>query len=119
MVLRMIANSDPGREHADRAGASRSFLVDSSHEPTTRHTRPRSIVRADDSHLTPEFASRLVSLRADPVVQDKIDSLAEKCNEGRLTPDERDEYEMYVNFIHFMGIFQAKARRFLADTRPS
>ncbi len=69
--------------------------------------------------LTPEFASKLVSLRADPVVQDKIDSLAEKCNEGRLTPEERAEYEMYVNFINFMAIFQAKARRFLADTRPS
>ena len=69
--------------------------------------------------LTPEFASKLVSLRADPVVQDKIDSLAEKCNEGRLTPEERAEYEIYVNFIHFMAIFQAKARRFLADSRPS
>ena len=69
--------------------------------------------------LTPEFASKLVSLRADPMVQDQIDSLADKCNEGRLTTEERAEYEMYVNFIDFMAIFQAKARRFLADTRPS
>ena len=38
--------------------------------------------------LTPEFARPLVSLRADPIVQDKIDSLAGRCNEGLLTPEE-------------------------------
>jgi hypothetical protein len=69
--------------------------------------------------LTPEFARQLASLRADPVVQDRIDSLADKCSEGQLTPDERAEYETYVSFIDFMAIFQAKARRFLAETRPS
>lgn len=68
--------------------------------------------------LTPEFARQLVGLRADPIVQDRIDLLAEKCNEGQLTPDERAEYETYVSFIDFMAILQAKARRFLAETRP-
>jgi hypothetical protein len=69
--------------------------------------------------MTPEFASRLIGLRADPVVQDRIDSLADKCNDGELTSDERAEYEMYVSFIDFMAILQAKARRLLAETRPS
>jgi hypothetical protein len=69
--------------------------------------------------LTPEFARQLVSLRAEPDIQDKIGSLADKCNEGRLTPEERAEYELYVSFIDFMATLQAKARRFLADTRSS
>jgi hypothetical protein len=68
---------------------------------------------------TSELARQLASLRADPVVQDKIDSLAHKCNEGRLTPEERAEYKLYVSFIDFMGILQAKARRFLADACSS
>jgi hypothetical protein len=69
--------------------------------------------------LTPEVARQLVDLRADPAVQERIDSLADKCNEGQLTPEEHTEYEMYVNFIDFMAILQAKARRFLVNTPPS
>jgi hypothetical protein len=69
--------------------------------------------------LTPELARQLAGLRADPAVQERIDSLAEKCSEGQLTPEERVEYAMYVNFIDFMAILQAKARRFLADSPSS
>jgi hypothetical protein len=69
--------------------------------------------------LTPEFARQLVNLRADLVVQDEIDSLADKCNEGLLTSEERAEYETYASFINFMAILQAKARRSLADARSS
>ena len=69
--------------------------------------------------LTPEFARQLVGLRADPAVQERVDSLADKCNEGQLTHEERAEYEMYVSFIDFMAILQAKARRFLANNPSS
>jgi hypothetical protein len=69
--------------------------------------------------LTPEVARQLAGLRADSAVQERIDSLAEKCNEGQLTPEERVEYATYVNFIDFMAILQAKARRFLAETASS
>lgn len=83
-----------------------TLIVDRLFEPMTRI-------------LTPELARQLVSLQSDAVVQDKIDSLAHKCNEGRLTPEERAEYELYVSFIDFMAILQAKARRFLADACSS
>jgi hypothetical protein len=69
--------------------------------------------------MTPEFARQMVGLRADPTVQERIDSLADKCNSGQLTPEERSEYEMYVSFIDFMAILQAKARRFLTNPPPS
>jgi hypothetical protein len=63
--------------------------------------------------LTPEVAKAIVSLRADPELQARMDELAEKCNEGNLTPDERDEYETNIRFTNFIAIIQAKARRML------
>ena len=63
--------------------------------------------------LTPEVARALVELRADPELQARMDELAEKCNEGRLTPDEREEYETSIRFGNFLAILQAKARRLL------
>jgi hypothetical protein len=68
--------------------------------------------------LTPEVAKAIVELRADPEVQARMDELAEKCNEGRLTPDERDEYETNILFGNFIAIIQAKARR-LAKRRAN
>ena len=63
--------------------------------------------------LTPEVARAIVELRADPELQARMDELAEKCNEGKLTPDERDEYETNIRFGNFIAIIQAKARRLL------
>lgn len=43
--------------------------------------------------LTPDVAKELVNLRADPVVQARIEELADKNTEGELSPEELDEYE--------------------------
>jgi hypothetical protein len=64
--------------------------------------------------LTPEAARQLVALRADPPFQERLDTLADKCTEGQLSPDERVEYETYVQAIHLIAILQAKARKLLA-----
>jgi len=63
--------------------------------------------------LTPEVAERLVHFRFDRKAQSQIDKLARKCNEGRLSEAERNEYEAYVYAIDFIAILQAKARAFL------
>ena len=63
--------------------------------------------------LTPEVARRLVAMRFDAHSQARIDKLAVKCNEGKLTDSERREYETYVNAIDFIAILQAKARTIL------
>ena len=64
--------------------------------------------------LNPEAARRLVGLRLDAKTQARIDRLARKCNEGKLSPKERSEYETYVSAIDFVAILQAKARAILA-----
>lgn len=69
--------------------------------------------------LTPEAARALVKLRADAEAQAHIDRLAERCNEGRLTPAERAEYELYVAAGNVIAILQAKARALLRKNGDS
>lgn len=63
-----------------------------------------------------ETARALVGLRIDPHTQTRVEELADKCNEGNLTPDERSEYEAYIQASTLIGILQAKARRLLTQT---
>jgi hypothetical protein len=69
--------------------------------------------------LNPESARALVELRADTASQARIAELAEKCNEGRLTPDEHREYETYVHVGNVIAILQAKARLLLRQPSSS
>jgi hypothetical protein len=57
-----------------------------------------------------DFARELASLRASPEVQAKIDELADRSNEGKLTAEEQAEYLAYVDAIDVISILQAKAR---------
>ena len=57
-----------------------------------------------------KFAEDLATLHAAPEMQKRMDELAEKCTEGRLTPEERAEYEAYVDAIDVISLLQAKAR---------
>jgi hypothetical protein len=66
-----------------------------------------------------KFAEELAAMRATPDVQHRVDELAEKCNEGQLTPEERAEYEAYVDAIDFISLLQAKARAVLARQTDS
>lgn len=63
--------------------------------------------------LTPEVARNLVKMRFDPTARTRIDKLARRCNEGRLSEEERREYEVYVHAIDFIAILQSKARALL------
>ncbi|MBN1395044.1 MAG: hypothetical protein JW959_08470 [Pirellulales bacterium] len=64
--------------------------------------------------FTPEVAERLVALRADAETQTHIEELAEKANEGKLSPEERAEYEDYIEAVDLIAILQARARAILA-----
>lgn len=79
---------------------SKSSVLDSFLEPVA-------------SFLTPEVAERLVAFRADDETQARLDDLAEKSNEGRLSEQERRDYETYVAAIDFITVLQSKARRLL------
>jgi len=61
--------------------------------------------------LTPESASALLNLRADPDLEARIDELRGKANEGTLTPAEDAEYKEIVEAIDIVSIMQAKSCR--------
>jgi hypothetical protein len=65
--------------------------------------------------LDRQSAESLLRLRGDTEMQGRIEELADKCTEGRLTPEERDEYEAMIRVGNFVAILQAKARRLLAE----
>jgi hypothetical protein len=68
--------------------------------------------------LDAESALRVTEFRVDPVVQARIDILAERANEGVLSDDERTEYEALVNAADFISILKLKAGRRL-KSNPS
>jgi len=59
--------------------------------------------------LDAESARRVIEFRVDSAVQKKVDSLAERANEGLLSEDERTEYEALVNATDFISILKLKA----------
>jgi hypothetical protein len=62
-----------------------------------------------------ESAQRIVELRVAAPVQERIDALAERANEGTLSDDERLEYEALINAADFISILKLKARRQLGS----
>jgi len=65
--------------------------------------------------LDAESARRVLALKVSASVQERVDTLAERANEGLLTDDERAEYEAFINAEDFVAILKLKARRQLAD----
>ncbi|MCW5556089.1 MAG: hypothetical protein KIS67_28530 [Verrucomicrobiae bacterium] len=63
--------------------------------------------------LNPASAKALAEMEADPVAAERVSVLAEKCNEGTLTPTEEREYETYVHAGNLIAILKAKARLYL------
>lgn len=61
-----------------------------------------------------DVAEALVGIKASQSAQVRISELAEKCNEGQLTPTERAEYESYVSAVDLISVLQAKARLWLS-----
>jgi len=53
-----------------------------------------------------------MAIRPDPCLYRRRPTNALK---GRLTPEERDEYEAMIRVGNFVAILQAKARRLLAE----
>jgi hypothetical protein len=65
--------------------------------------------------FTPEFATSLVELRADPALEQRLADLRRAANAGTITPDDQAEYEELVEALDVIALLQLKARRFLAD----
>jgi hypothetical protein len=69
--------------------------------------------------LDAESAKRVGELGINPVVQARVDFLAERANEGLLTSEERAEYEAYINVDDFISILKMKAKRHLGSNGSS
>jgi hypothetical protein len=69
--------------------------------------------------LTPDVARAILAIRADSETQTRIDELADKCNEGQLSPEERAEYEAYVWAGNFIALLKAQSRAVLARSNGS
>ena len=63
--------------------------------------------------LNREAALSILELRIDPEIQARVEVLAERANEGTLTPDERAEYLSYVEAADVLAIFKVKAKHHL------
>lgn len=64
--------------------------------------------------LTSEVANRILAVRLAPTVQARVDELAGRAREGRLTSEERAEYENLIDRADLLGIFKAMARQALS-----
>ena len=56
-------------------------------------------------------ARRVAEFRVAAKVQERIDTLAERANEGLLSDAERAEYEAFINASDFIAILKLKALR--------
>lgn len=65
--------------------------------------------------FTREVAQRVASLQAPPEVQTRIEVLADKGNEGLLTPEETAEYDAYIRAMELVAVLQQQARALLAQ----
>ena len=63
--------------------------------------------------MSPEFASKLVGLKADDELLSHIEILRGKANQSAITADEEAEYREFVEAVDVISILQAKARRVL------
>ena len=61
--------------------------------------------------LNLEAARSIVEQGIDPEIQARVEVLAERANEGELTPEERAEYLSYVEAADLLAIFRLKAKR--------
>ena len=62
----------------------------------------------------PEKSAAVANFRAAPELLDRIEELARKSTEGKLTEEETAEYTGYVRANKFVAILQRQAQR-LAD----
>ncbi len=67
--------------------------------------------------LTLEQAMRIVAHRGDSDLQNRIEELAAKANEGLLSENEESEYHGYARANKFLAVLQAKARKIIAQSK--
>ncbi len=60
--------------------------------------------------FTEQQARQIMEWRLDPSQEERLQSLREKANEGKLTEEEELEYKRFVEDLDVIAIIQSKAR---------
>ncbi len=81
--------------------------------PPSEMTILRRIVDADKPILDPDAARAILRLDFDSRDRARMNRLAAKNREGKLTPAEGEELDNYIRVGQTLGILKSKARRSL------
>jgi len=87
--------------------------------PNTSISVVSELLEPVSSALNADAAKKLMKVRYKPKTQARVAQLARKCNAGKLTEQERHEYEMYVLTGEIVALLQAKSRSLLAERTAS
>jgi hypothetical protein len=77
------------------------------------------LIDASNPTLTPEAAAGILQLGYCEADHRRMAELAEKSDEGTLTPDERRELESYVFVGDVLSLLKSKARLSLGTHSPA
>jgi hypothetical protein len=79
----------------------------------------RRVVDPNRPFLSEDAATAILGLSFSASDRARMNRLAEKNREGRLSPKEDEELSNYIRVGQTLGILQSKARRSLKASRPS
>jgi peptidase E len=65
--------------------------------------------------FTPAVAQDVANLQYESHIQQKLEDLRQKANEGTLSPTERKEYESFVDAVDLISILKVKSRQLLQE----
>ncbi len=68
------------------------------------------VIEPQRGNLSRELAEYILSWNFSPGDHERYEALADKAQEGALTPDEHTEIEDFLAIDSFLAILQAKAR---------
>jgi hypothetical protein len=79
----------------------------------------RRVIDPDQPFFSEEAARGILRLDFSPDDLDRINALAAKNREGKLTSAEEEELSNYIHVGQLLGILQSKARRTLKQRAES
>jgi uncharacterized protein YnzC (UPF0291/DUF896 family) len=93
------------------------MATETSLEPTSEAAILTRLIRPDDGSLTPEAAAAWLAIRFEQGQLDRMHELAQKNQDGLLTPAEQAEMENYRSVGFLLDLIHSKARRSIKKQR--
>jgi hypothetical protein len=76
------------------------------------------VILPEEGDLSPAVAESVLRWHFSDGANARIQRLAQRNQQGTITPDERQELEKYLRVGSLVNILQAKARRSLQNLQP-